>query len=240
MSRDMGRLASPRISQGIWTRVKRLARPIAVAAIVAVLFIPSAQSVLAADEDISGIDASDLLAEDTADISRMENSTDVDADTPATTSTEDDPGLHATAACTGETYRKPTKNKGKVLKKIGPALFHNNRGSRDSRDVFTSTASATVGVSAAADLKMSAGAIVGKVEQTCHIDVSVSIKAEIGHSTNVITPPHTRSVGQYGVYRQKVVFNKYQLNARCDKINSHNYNTYSPWRVGWDTWEENI
>ncbi|MFD5742933.1 hypothetical protein ACFXJM_28605 [Streptomyces massasporeus] len=132
---------------------------------------------------------------------------------------------------------RPTANKGKKIKTIGPKQANHNGTSRTMTSKFIAEAGGEVGIAFSGELKVSASAMVGEIEQKYGVELSLKLNAKIGNWVEVKTPPHKTTFGKYGVWRMKNTGTSYIINSNCTTTPKKAITSYTPWYVGWHVWE---
>jgi hypothetical protein len=137
---------------------------------------------------------------------------------------------------TQNVYR-PTGNKGRKIKGIGPTQSNYNQGSRTATSKFIAEAGGEAGVAISGELKTSVKAMVGEIEAKYGVELSLKMNAKIGNWIEVKTPPKKTSFGKYGVWRMKNTGTSYTIYSNCQTSAKKTVTSYTPWYVGWHVWE---
>ncbi|WP_329254443.1 hypothetical protein [Streptomyces canus] len=132
---------------------------------------------------------------------------------------------------------KPTSLGGKYIRSFGPWQSNYNGTTHNETTTFTAEASGTAGISLTGSVKVSANELIARQEATYGINFSLSLTAKLGNSVNAIIPPHKTVNGKYGVWRRRITGTSYILYSNCTRSASSTIISYTPYTVGWYTWE---
>ncbi|WP_406120523.1 hypothetical protein OHQ89_00735 [Streptomyces canus] len=132
---------------------------------------------------------------------------------------------------------KPTSLGGKYIHAFGPYQSNYNGTTHSETTTFTAEASGTVGVSLSGSLKISANELIARQEATYGINFSVSLTAKLGNSITAIIPVHKTVNAKYGVWRRRITGTSYILYSNCTRSASSTIISYTPYTVGWYTWQ---
>jgi hypothetical protein len=132
---------------------------------------------------------------------------------------------------------RPTANKGKKIRGIGPTQSNYNEGSRTLTSKFIAEAGGEAGVAVSGELKTSVKAMVGEIEAKYGVELSLKMNAKIGNWVEVKTPPKKTTFGKYGVWRMKNTGTSYTIYSNCQTSPKRTVTSYTPWYVGWHVWE---
>lgn len=132
---------------------------------------------------------------------------------------------------------KPTSLGGKYIHSFGPWQSNYNGTTHNETTTFTAEASGTLGVSLTGSLKVSANELIARQEATYGINFSVSLTAKLGNSITAIIPPYKTINAKYGVWRRRITGTSYILYSNCTRSASSTIISYTPYTVGWYTWQ---
>ncbi|MCX4706949.1 hypothetical protein [Streptomyces sp. NBC_01373] len=132
---------------------------------------------------------------------------------------------------------KPTSLGGRYIRAIGPYQSNYNGTSNTESTTFTAEASGTVGITLSGSLKVSLNELVSRQEVTYGINLSASLTAKLGNSVTAKIPPHTTVSAKYGVWRRRITGTSFTLYSNCVHSTSSTIVSYTPYTVGWYTWQ---
>ncbi|MFI9830796.1 hypothetical protein ACIHIX_24260 [Streptomyces sp. NPDC051913] len=141
------------------------------------------------------------------------------------------------ATCNPHGVYKPSSLKGKYIHAIGPSQTNYNNTSSKATSTFTAEVTGTVGIALSGSLKVTLNELVAQQEATFGINFSASLTAKLGNSITVTIPPHSSVGAKYGVWRRHIVGTSYNVTSLCGHVNVSTVKSYTPYTVGWYTWQ---
>jgi hypothetical protein len=132
---------------------------------------------------------------------------------------------------------KSTSLGGKYIRGVGAPQSNYNGTSNKESTTFTAEATGTVGISISGSVKVSINELVSVQEATFGLNLSASLTAKLGNSVTATIPPHKTVNAKYGVWRRRITGTSYYLYSNCTRSTPSTIVSYTPYTVGWYTWE---
>jgi len=139
--------------------------------------------------------------------------------------------------CDARGVYTPTSKRGRYIHAFGPYQSNYNGTTHTANYSFSAEASGTIGVSLSGQLKVSLNELVARQEATYGINFSASLTAKLGNTTSGTIGSHKTINGKYGIWRRKIVGTSYWLTPFCGHTSVSTITSYTPYTVGWYTWE---